>query len=316
MTYQVTPVNSSSHDAHRLRFEGSHTNNGFPSSFRYFLISIWIENPDALDDADLFFENYSNSQPFEVQIGAGVGGINVQVNDGDTLQGQATFTGPTNAFDGSIPTLNVVISADTGTSTIQCAVNGVLLTPVTNTWTGTGTLANPTPANWFNMVLGTFHVGQTPWCVGDTYVHTPTTFFDLSVTANLRKFITADHEPVDPGFNGASVTGEQPLYLLKIPVGGTPGDFMVNFGTAGAVTNEFPEDLFTCDAFPFVAPGEVPTGYATPLTPAPLGYNDVRIVLDTAWTTDGVWCILQHYPMPITVLAIVPEVEVGDTPNG
>lgn len=57
------------------------------------------------------------------------------------------------------------------------------------------------------------------------------------------------------------------------------------------------------------------TQYAAPLTPIPLGYRDVRVVIDTEWSEKGEWCVLQSYPLPMTVLAIVPEVEVGDTPT-
>lgn len=57
-------------------------------------------------------------------------------------------------------------------------------------------------------------------------------------------------------------------------------------------------------------------GSAPPvLTPVPLSYDDRRTVINTAWTVPGQICILQLYPMPVTITATIPEVEVGDTPS-
>ena len=57
-------------------------------------------------------------------------------------------------------------------------------------------------------------------------------YIDLSVTANRRKFITADKRPVFLGVNGQLPTGSQPTIYLKNPF----NTFGTNFGTCGNFT--------------------------------------------------------------------------------
>ncbi len=48
------------------------------------------------------------------------------------------------------------------------------------------------------------------------------------------------------------------------------------------------------------------------VTAPPLVSGQQRVVLDPLWQTDGSVLIQQDYPLPATVLAIIPEVEIGD----
>jgi len=52
-----------------------------------------------------------------------------------------------------------------------------------------------------------------------------------------------------------------------------------------------------------------------PISPVPPEYNDLRATLDSLYDENGYVCLQQNYPMPVTLLAEVPEVSVGDTPD-
>lgn len=56
---------------------------------------------------------------------------------------------------------------------------------------------------------------------------------------------------------------------------------------------------------------EVPPANYTP--PAPLVTGDERTTLVGGWNTQGQLCLQQDYPLPATVLGVVPEVAFGDT---
>jgi len=46
--------------------------------------------------------------------------------------------------------------------------------------------------------------------------------------------------------------------------------------------------------------------------PIPFQTGDQRLILGPAWTTEGRLCFQQDYPLPATILAVIPEVAVGD----
>lgn len=50
-----------------------------------------------------------------------------------------------------------------------------------------------------------------------------------------------------------------------------------------------------------------------PTAPKPLWYADRFLILNGAWDDDGVVCIQQSYPLPATVLAVIPSILEGDT---
>lgn len=49
--------------------------------------------------------------------------------------------------------------------------------------------------------------------------------------------------------------------------------------------------------------------------PIPLTTGDERIVLGSQWDTTGSICIQQDNPLPCTILGVIPEIRVGDTPG-
>jgi hypothetical protein len=49
--------------------------------------------------------------------------------------------------------------------------------------------------------------------------------------------------------------------------------------------------------------------------PIPLFTGDVRIGVPSDWQTGGQAAIQQTYPLPVNVLALIPEYQIGDTPG-
>jgi hypothetical protein len=49
-----------------------------------------------------------------------------------------------------------------------------------------------------------------------------------------------------------------------------------------------------------------------PSAPRPLWYSDKFIILSSGWDDEGVVCIQQSYPLPATVLAVIPSILKGD----
>lgn len=47
--------------------------------------------------------------------------------------------------------------------------------------------------------------------------------------------------------------------------------------------------------------------------PIALETGDERLIIDPAWTVPGQICIQQDYPLPATVLGVIPEIALGDT---
>jgi len=47
--------------------------------------------------------------------------------------------------------------------------------------------------------------------------------------------------------------------------------------------------------------------------PIPLFTGDQRVVTESVWTVGGQVCVQNNYPLPSTILALIPEIYVGDT---
>ena len=56
------------------------------------------------------------------------------------------------------------------------------------------------------------------------------------------------------------------------------------------------------------------TSTTAPGTAIPLYTGDARVTFSGTWATQGQVAIQQDYPLPLNVLAVVPEYQVGDTP--
>ena len=47
--------------------------------------------------------------------------------------------------------------------------------------------------------------------------------------------------------------------------------------------------------------------------PTPLLTGDYRVIVDSVYTVQGQICIQQDQPLPASILALIPEIQVGDT---
>ena len=50
-----------------------------------------------------------------------------------------------------------------------------------------------------------------------------------------------------------------------------------------------------------------------PISPIPPDFKDLRTILEATYNENGFVCVQQNYPMPVTLLAEIPESNVGDT---
>ena len=150
---------------------------------------------------------------------------------------------------------NIILSVDlSNTSNRFLYLNGVLQTPTWGTYTNTDIdfLPTGTPSCTVGRATtsGSFLDGR----LGALWFNT--SYIDLSVAANLAKFVTGtgiDAKPVDLGANGELPTGTSPIIYLPMYGNnagknyGTGGDFTVNSGpyTGARGPNEFWGNLAT-----------------------------------------------------------------------
>jgi hypothetical protein len=228
---------------------GPNTLLGFPATFNYLLFSCWI-CLGREDRAQAY--NWANSSiMFDIVVNRT--GIDVILTAG--LVPGVWFNG-SYAHDFIGPINNVQISVNALTGIVQVYVNDAALT-----LTSGGATGAPTPFSistaWCNWLLfGTGGVG-----IADLFMAAPASFFDLSVTANRRKFQNADLSPVDIGFDGARPLGVKPAVYLTAR-DGAANNLGTNNGTGGALT-------ITPSSLPltFLAPGYCTTPWPPPAPP-------------------------------------------------
>lgn len=132
---------------------------------------------------------------------------------------------------------HLLMSVDTVAQTLQVYVNDTPLSITTGGWSGSGTMHPGTgPAiQWTVGSAGSWSAapGGGPG-VADVWLASPDSFFDLSITANRRRFINADLSLVDLGTDGSEPLGVAPPIFLTVRPGDTNADhFKNNNGTGG-----------------------------------------------------------------------------------
>ena len=202
--------------------QSSNALHGWPAvPFNYLLLSEWIclgtLGRSANASSSTIFSLTSNNS--SVRVGLMTGAFN-PMYDG--------------IFDADLSNYfqHVLVSADALTQRVQVYVNDV---PVSLT-SGPGWTQHAT----FNVDAAYNHPGvgvSSGAGMADFYATAPASFFDLTITANRRKFINADLSPVDLGTNASSVTGTPPIDYLTVRPGGVATDFTINYGTGGAFAN-------------------------------------------------------------------------------
>lgn len=130
------------------------------------------------------------------------------------------------------------------------------------------------------------------WCA-------PGVYLDLSVTANRRKFVTADIDPVDLGATGNTPTGSDPLVFMS----GAIAAWHTNKGTGGGftLTGTLTADEFgtgsikcfnsrnTCQSIPTFDPATVTLRFAKPTDYLPREIDCIPSVSEVSFTPATVW---------------------------
>lgn len=242
-------------------FPAAFCNNPFmaiPSTFPCFLFSCWITstNLDRVGLVDLDRHD----------LGRGGVAVSVSALNGLIIECYDTSVNPIILVENFIPSgwppsttpnfFNILISADTPTNTLQIYVNDVNV-PISPTWLNSNVIGNTKP-DWslFGSIADS--------CFGDMWFSNQSTFTDLSITANRRKFINADLSPVDVGENGQTPFGTPPPLFLHLDSTDTDiSHFLANNGNGGSFS-------VSTDGFSVVAiNGCGPYPSVTPPSPVP-----------------------------------------------
>jgi hypothetical protein len=246
---------------------------GFPLTFNYLLFSCWLCLSG--DGASRAFQWSNLATMFNITINRDR--VQVVLVSGPGLP--VWFNGLFNhSFVG--PIANVQVSVNALTGTVQCYVNDVALTLSS----GGATLA-PVPfsitAFWCDWLLDAEGAGPPGVGIGDIYTAAPAAFFDLTVTANRRKFQNADLSPVDIGVDGSGPLGVQPAVYLT-GRSGVANDLGTNNGTGGPLT-------ITPAALPlsFLSDGTCTTPWPPPGPPPPMpGLDNVVCTIYPLFTSN------------------------------
>ena len=210
--------------------QGSNTYSGIdasmPSSYRWVLASTWLVmgtaggfNAAALEGVIPGFTYNGFAISMDGPFGAG-NTMTVELANGTAYSDSPNYYFGQAIFDMSDlleDTLyNVIVSIDSVSNIVQCAVNGVLRLPtLLNQWQDATNITRPgEDYSPYNVSLGGSGLGLlNPSCVGDMYLALPGSFFDLTVSGNIEKFISGG-QPVDLGLTATSVLGVEPLVYL------------------------------------------------------------------------------------------------------
>jgi len=98
----------------------------------------------------------------------------------------------------------------------------------------TNTTLDFTSADW-GIAANCDGSSKSSICLADLYF-APGQVLDISVAANLRKFISATGKPVNVGADGSVPTGTAPIVFLHLDKGAAASAFATNRGTGGDFT--------------------------------------------------------------------------------
>lgn len=192
---------------------------GFPSgSFSYALFSAWV----CLGGGGPRTVGIYNSSTF-ISVVISPSSVEVIVNAGFN---HVIFDG-TYAVAVGARCSNILVSIAPVTQLIQVYVNDAPITRSSGGWTGSGSFQVTSGNQWD--IDGSGAPG-----LADLFVAAPAAFYDLSIVANRRKFITSWGAPADLGANASSVLGVAPPIYLSVRPGNSANSFATNYGTGGA----------------------------------------------------------------------------------
>lgn len=254
-------------------------NTGLPTTFNNFLFSIWVclgtmgrivslAGPEGWGTIDI-------TQP-QVQLTL-LNGLFSQIFTG-------VFTVPIDNIRS-----HVIISVDSIHQIVQLYVNDAPVAQSSGAgWSGVGPFDTSYFPQW-----GIYSSGSSPPGAGiaDCFIAAPATFFDLSVTANRRRFIHADLTSVDLGNDGSEPLGTQPPVFLTVRPGDTnPNHFASNNGFGGPwnyspqPTSFEPEGLGCVAPTLPASPSSLALDDLVAIDQTPISVADTQIFLD--WSDD------------------------------
>lgn len=200
---------------------------GMPTTFSYFLCSIWVCLGDPHSAASRI-----------VSVGGpqGFGSVNIVYGSVGVTLLNNIFS---NIFGGNFSVAinnlrsHVLVSVDSLNQIVQVYVNDVAVPQSSGAgWSGVG----PFNISYFPQWTLSSSGSTLPGCgVADCFIAAPAAFYDISLTGNRRRFINADLTAVDLGNDGSEVLGTKPPVFLTVrPTSSNPADFIVNNGFGGA----------------------------------------------------------------------------------
>lgn len=269
---------------------------GFPAAYPYLLFSVWLEFPDTTQAVWMTFRDPTtgyNGQGLSLTLS--LGSITVSLADAaGTTIGAGIYQPPASLAGQWV---NILISADSVGQRMQCYVNDVVCPygegMTAPTWNSSAEMGVNDDAL---LLISTSDYAETDFCMAQLYAAAPAEFFDLTVTANRRKFISDLGYPVTLGDNGGRPTGAQPALFLSLGLADNAADAVTNLGTGSSFTvtttteingvtyTYVPPALQQCPGGLWPPAG---TGDAVTITQAgnsPQG-SDPQIMLD--WSDDG-----------------------------
>lgn len=197
--------------AQTASFDGSNdyfeTNFGtFPSGATdatAFTLSVWFRH--TATSLDGIFYNHGNRLTVSAQSDDT---IIISTKDSSNVASATLRT--VTVFDDSA-WHHLIISINYSAQIYSCYVDGVTET-LTETIPITNTNVELTRTTY---TVGAATGGTNHWIGGLAEIYLVQEYIDLSVAANLAKFINADDQPVDLGSDGSTPTGNAPLFYFN-----------------------------------------------------------------------------------------------------
>lgn len=195
------------------------------------IFSAWFKSDEPQTNAIIDFDGLNGNPNFDVFISAS-GNIQMNVTNNLNAAIWTVNTSGLNLHDGEWH--HILIAMQGPQTSKQLYIDDVVPSFATNSGTTDSPIAFS--SNVTDIGIGQRNSGSgTPdgymrGCLTDIYLHT--TYIDIDIASNRRKFIDANGKPVYLGYYGQAPLGVVPHLFLKNP----PSNFHVNRGTGGDFT--------------------------------------------------------------------------------
>lgn len=189
-------------------------------------ISFWfrLDGGDAATQyflanaADKVFVRRTAGNLINIQAGPSTGGALLNISTVATYATSATWRHFLASWNLATAGARFIYVGDVADLTVTTFTNGTI---------------DYTDTNW---AIGATAAGASKLngCLAELFFHT--TYLDISVEANRRKFIDAALNPVNLGADGSTPLGAQPLVYQRVADGAAASTFASNLGSGGNFT--------------------------------------------------------------------------------